>query len=353
MNKTKTLYAKDAKGDIRVWSIIPSTMGYVVEYGKLNGAMQQKKESIFEGKQNRTREEQINLQMNSAIKRQRDKGYVDSIEEAEKGLTNSLGLFKPMLAQKVEDNVIDFSTAYIQRKYDGNRCIIGNDGSGIKAYSRGSQFITSIGHILDSLNLEPGTFIDGELYCHGVRLQTIASWIKREQPETKKLKFHAYDIISPKMFRDRNADLTILLANCDVRYVERVPTHPLKDAAELRSYFNWFRAEGYEGAIVRHTTAGYEDGKRSKSLLKVKEWHDAEFKVLDIIPSKDGWARLVCRINKDKTFTVTCHGDHAHKIHVMQNKDDYIGRLVTVEYAYLTADGIPFHPVAKCWREEL
>lgn len=353
MNETKTLYAKDAKGDIRVWSITTQTMGYVIEHGKLNGAMQQKKESIFDGKQNRTREEQIDKQVKSAIKKQRDKGYVDSIEEAELGLTNSLGLFKPMLAQKIEDNVVDFSTAFIQRKYDGNRCIIGNDGTGIKAYSRGSQLITSIGHILNSLNLQPGTFIDGELYCHGVRLQTIASWVKKKQPETLRLKFHAYDTISPKPFKDRNADLSVALIGTDIRYIERVPTYPLKDANDLKMHFNWFRADGYEGAIVRHTNAGYEDGKRSKSLLKVKKWHDDEFLVTDITASKDGWALLQCVTGRGKPFSVTCHGPVDYKMQVFQTSEQHIGKLVTIEYAYLTADGIPFHPVAKCWREEL
>lgn len=352
MNETKTLYTKDAKGNIRVWSITPQVMGYVVEHGIIDGAKQRKTESIFDGKQNRTREQQIEQQINSAIKRQRDKGYVDSIEEAQKGITNSLGLFKPMLAQKVEDNVIDFSTAYVQRKYDGNRCIIGNDGSGIKAYSRGSQFITSIDHILDSLDLEPGTFIDGELYCHGVKLQTIASWIKRKQHDTLRLKFHAYDTISNKMFRDRFADLKLALAGTDCRTVEIAPTYPLKDAADLQMHFNWFRADGYEGAIVRHTTAGYEDGKRSKSLLKVKAWHDAEFMVVDIARSKDGWALLHCVTPRAKSFSVTCHGPVEYKIEVFQNAEHYIGKYVTVEYAYLTAEGIPFHPVAKCWREE-
>lgn len=36
--------------------------------------------------------------------------------------------------------------------------------------------------------------LDGELYCHGVNLQTINSWVKKNRPESMQIKLHLYDM---------------------------------------------------------------------------------------------------------------------------------------------------------------
>jgi DNA ligase-1 len=341
------LFIVDNKGQLRTWNIEAGSDGFIIRHGVYDGSMQEKYEHVPCGKVNRTQEEQIELQMLSRINKQIDKGYVYSIEEAlAKRATNALGLKKPMLAQTLDKTEIDYSSAFVQRKYDGNRCIITNVDGTIQAYSRNGKPVDSIDHILDIIRLAPGESIDGELYCHGESLQTIVSWIKRKQADTRKLKFHAYDYINHEPFEERFERLKTI-AN---KHVEIVPTYPVSTYEQMMEYFMQFRHEGYEGAIIRHTLAGYEDGKRSKSLVKVKAWQDDEFLVSDIIPSKDGWARLVCIDAYGRHFTVTCHGDLGYKQHVLLNKDEFIGEMVTVEYAYLTKDGIPFHPVAKGWR---
>jgi hypothetical protein len=38
---------------------------------------------------------------------------------------------------------------------------------------------------------------------------------------------------------------------------------------------------------------------------------------------------------------------------IFENKDDYIGQWITVEYFSETNDGQPFHPVATNWRNKL
>ena len=102
----------------------------------------------------------------------------------------------------------------------------------------------------------------------------------------------------------------------------------------------------------------HEAGKRSKGLIKVKPMHfgefvvDDEFLVVDIIPSKDGWAILVCETEEGKQFKVSCHGTFEYKKEVYENRDDYFGKHIRIEFAGLTKSKIPFHPVAICWREK-
>lgn len=341
------LYTKDNNGNIRVWSIEPEIDGFVITHGVLGGSLQTKFEEVLFGKVNRSQDEQIELQMNARISKQRDKGYVDTIEQAmARKPTNQLGLLKPMLAKSIEDVEIDYSSAFVQRKYDGNRCLITNTNGNIIAYSRNGKPINSIDHILCNLDLQEGETIDGELYCHGQTLQTIVSWIKRQQPESKRIKFNVYDYVSDKPFSERLKEIQ----RFDVDGVNIAETYHVSDLSEVMDLFKLFRNDGYEGAIVRHGLSGYQDGKRSKSLLKVKEWMDMEFMVYDIDVSKDGWAILNCKTLSGKTFNVTCHGDHSYKEYVWLHRDLFIGHYVTVEFAYFTADGIPFHPIAKGWR---
>lgn len=348
----KTMYLKDAKGQIREWRIDGETefdTGYLLmTYGLLNGEKITKVEEVYENMSGRDIEEQTLLRFNSRVSKMRDKGYVDSIEEARKGATNMLGMPKPMLAQKFKSvRNIDYSSAYAQRKYDGNRCLIANCDGEIIAYTRNGKRIDTIPHITSNADIPNGTILDGELYAHGESLQTIVSWIKRKQEKTKQLKYHVYDMIHEDAFPDRLSRLADFDLGSGISLVE---TAPLSSAEEAAEHLSLYRSEGYEGAIIRWGNWGYEDGKRSKSLVKMKEWNDREFVVEAITASKDGWAilHMTCGLNLE--FKASAPGTIDQKIETYMNRHNYIGRLVTIEYAYLTADGIPFHPIAKAWR---
>ena len=222
-----------------------------------------------------------------------------------------------------------------------------NSGGQIVAYTRNGKPITTIGHIMEDIQIPEGTILDGELYAHEESLQTIVSWIKREQEDTKKLRYICYDTVADVSFAER----VDLLYDFDLSgYTQVAPCYKSTSEGEAIEYFNDFRSQGYEGAILRWGAAGYEDGKRSKSLLKMKAWHDMEFEVFGVEVSKDGHGILNCKTVEGAWFKCTAPGTHKQKAHVAEFPELYIGRIVTIEYAYLTADRIPFHPVAKLWR---
>jgi hypothetical protein len=103
---------------------------------------------------------------------------------------------------------------------------------------------------------------------------------------------------------------------------------------------------------LRNGNFPYEDGKRSKSLLKIKSVQDSEFIVIDIERAKDlSMAILICKTNYGKEFRVSAPGTIEQKVHALYFKDSYVGKYVRVEYQNLTIDGIPFHPVATNWVE--
>ncbi len=346
---------KDNTGSMRVWSISSIGQTITIRHGQLGGSMQYKLETVQTGKATRTLDEQMMSRMASRISKQRDKGYRSNIDTA-KGMdrpVNTLGMPKPMLAKKLRDvKDIDFTNAIAQPKLDGNRCLIYRseiDGKN-RAYSRNGKPMEAIDHILDDISIGDNTILDGELYCHGYPLQTIVSWVKRKQENSLKLKYHLYDIVMNWPYKER---LEVLENTIHGDTVELVPSVSCNDISELMMHFREYREQGYEGAILRWGETGYEDGKRSKSLVKVKAWEDDEFFVIDIIPSKDGWGILVCDDKHGETFRVSAPGSMPEKYKILINKELYIGRDVTVEYANLTNDGVPFHPVAIGFRDEI
>lgn len=343
------LYKLDNKKQIRIWTIDPTDYGLRIEHGVLGGAMQEKYEQIGNGKAGRSLDDQIKSRINSRVVNQLAKGYKYSIEEANKGATNQLGLGRPMLAQPIKTiKKIDWTEAYVQFKYDGHRCLITKKNGMLIAYSRNGKIIESIDHILENLKVPEGYTLDGELYCHGETLQTIASWVKRKQADSAKLKYHVYDAMIDIPYAERYTYLHSIQADNLII----VPTTPVFDLPTVMSMFPLAIDQGYEGLILRQGSTGYEESKRSKSLIKIKQFLDDEFYVTDITQSADGWGVLQCITDKGKEFSVSAPGTMEMKRQVLDDKLMYINKFIKIEYANLTPDGIPFHPVAISWRNK-
>ena len=314
-------------------------------------------EEIKEGKASRSLQQQIDLRTEARIRGKVDNGYVRTREEAKNpGLKNVMGLHQPMLAQKFKDaKSFKFEDHYMQPKLDGHRCLITRQGSELIAYSRRGRVISTVDHILKDINIPEGTTLDGELYVHGEPLQTIASWAKRKQPNSEKLKYVIFDIIEDIPYEDRvkrlfnDLDLPVV----DIASHFTLPVVFPRSEEHVFEYFRESRDNGYEGIMLKNRTYAYEIGRRSRGLLKMKETHDDEFEVIDVSPSVDGWGVLHCRTVQGKVFRVSAPGTVPQKKYVLENKYSYIGAHITIEYAHLTKEGIPFHPNALRWRLDL
>jgi DNA ligase 1 len=313
-------------------------------------------EVVPEGLAGRTLDEQVQSRIASRIKRQRDRGYVDSIDQAiNNPLTNMLNQPPPMLAKKF-DQLRGWAGRYImQPKLDGFRNLTTNTGMGILAYTRGGIELPAITHITEALKpkMPEGITLDGEIYEHGTSLQTIASLAKRKQSGTTRLVYHVYDSIGPENFETRYADAKDIVDSVGSPNIVMVPNYEVTSVEEMWKYFRLFREQGFEGGMLRHLVMPYEPGTRSSGLIKVKEREDDDYEVIDVVPGSDGLGILVCKMPSGKTFKTLAPGDHGQKKETLLNKEKYIGRKVTVEYANLTNDGIPFHGVATRFLETL
>ena len=354
-----TLYRKNAGGigTWRIWNIDQTI--HIAHATVMGGSEVTHTELVPQGLAGRSIYEQIKLRINSRVSRMRDKGYKDTVEQALASSTNQLGLLRPMLAQSLDKvSSINYDGAVLQKKLDGHRCLITKQDGELIAYSRQGKEIPAIQHILKALTdrVSEGVTLDGELYVHGQPLQTLASWIKREQPRTAELNFVCYDLVSNDSYKDRHEEMRDVLNGVDTKANGKVlvlPYSPYTGEAAMFDELIRVRGAGFEGLMLRLDGRKYEDGKRSSSLIKVKKFHDDEFECIDIEPSRDGWGICVLKAKNGVVFRTSAPGTLPEKERQLKTKERYIGKFLTVEYSQLTNDGVPFHPSAIRWREDV
>lgn len=355
----KFLYRMNANslGSWRIWH--EGNTIHIAHATVLGGSEVFHTEIVPEGLAGRSLSQQIRSRIDSRISRMRDRGYKDTVVEAERDSNNQMGLLRPMLARSVDKvSNIDYTGAVLQKKLDGHRCMITKQEGKVIAYSRQGKEISSITHILGALRdvLPEGTTLDGELYCHGQPLQTLASWIKRAQDNTFLLNFVCYDLVAMDDYVERHKELSDIIKGTDTGRAGKIlplPYTPYMDRPSMYEEMHRVRSAGFEGLILRLAGRSYETGKRSSGLLKVKHFHDSEFKCIGVEPSADGWGICVLLADNGKEFRTPAPGTFAEKVDVLRNKEEYVGNWLTVEYSQLTVEGIPFHASAKCWREDV
>ncbi len=341
----KTLYKKDSKGKIRIWTIEAKLNQLIQNSGLIDGKLVEnvktcKSKNI--GKSNETTpEQQALLELESEYKSKLDEGYFKTITEAQDNL-----VLLPMLAKSYEDykSKIDWDSCYIQPKLDGMRCLakILKNGT-VQLISRDGKSIENMDHIIKELGtIKKDVILDGELYAHGLSFQENMKLIKKYRPgETEQIKYNVYDLVSNEPFSERKVRNYISsLENC----VE-VSTYKIKKD-DLNDYHTKFLSESYEGSIIRWGNAPYKIDGRSENLLKYKDFQDIACKIIDIIPAEQRpeWGVPVLNIN-GKTFKAGLKYPHRDREEFLKSKKNYIGKIAEIRFFEYTDDGLPRFPV--------
>lgn len=298
------------------------------------------------------------------VLKQRDKGYVDTREEAAAPVTNTLGRKRPQLSVKLEDfkGEVDWATAFIQPKLDGNRAL--NDDI---LYSRPGNEFVHLGHVSAQIAGTPlaSLHLDGELYTHGVPLQTITGFCKKLQDGTLDLVYWVYDSVSDKPFSERYADLEAAFSALPAAptHIKLTPTFKVSSMEEALRYLEQFEAEDYEGAILRWGNEGYQDDVRSVYSLKIKSFADMEVEICDYewgtpnrCPEGGEYLNptLVYKVpGTDRTAKITAPGSHLEKHQTGLNIDEKMGTLLTLKHKGFTKAGVPAIATAKCWHDPI
>jgi DNA ligase-1 len=139
----------------------------------------------------------------------------------------------------------------------------------------------------------------------------------------------------------------------DCPYIVLVPTTKVSRLSQLNELYSSYIEDGYEGQIVRRD--GLYENKRSKQLLKRKEFITEEFTLVDIQEGIGNWAgaakRIFFRYKTGDVVKAGLRGTKEFARRLLEEKDKYIGSPVTIRYFTPTPADVPrfgvaidFHP---------
>lgn len=361
--KFPTLFTTRENGGLQEWTLEVDGNKMRTHSGKVGGKIMVsiwvESEGKNKGQSNETTpEEQCMKEAQSKWDHHIEKGYSEDPKNA--GKTE---FFEPMLANKFKDRekIVTYPI-FAQPKLDGIRTICTIDG----IFSRNGKPLPTLNFIRESLqpvfDQYPELVIDGEGYADKLSkdFNKIISIVKKMKPtledikEAKEfIKYHVYDcnLGGNEVFSVRSKFINDLLKSYS--YVSLVATYEVKDRAELDTLYGQMLQDNYEGQMIR-LDAKYEN-RRTNSLLKRKEFQDAEYKILEVhegVGNRTGTVGYMCFKTPDgRDFRSNIKGTHPYLRELLARKDSLIGKMATIKFFDLSKDMVPRFPFVIKIRE--
>jgi DNA ligase-1 len=358
-----TLYHKGSKGTIYSWKVWTEGEDIFTEYGQIAGKKQTSCKTAVPknvGKSNETTAiDQAESEAQSMWTFKVERKYKESVADAE-----DEEVFLPMLAVPFEKRKGKKKEGHtypcdVQPKLDGVRCLAFWEGNVVRLMSRGGKY-WNCPHIVARLEqtLPKNIVLDGELYIHGETFQAITKLVKKLRPETVNVQLHAYDCVilddRDAQWPARRAALKAWLDDFDGKEVVSVKTRTAKTEEQVKELQGKFMESGYEGAIVRcYDGSAYRFGYRSKRLLKVKTFLDAEFEVVDVthgVGKFKDCALFWCKTEEGKLFKATPKGTMEYRRQLLRDGENNVGKVLKVQFQNWTDEGLPRFPVSVGFR---
>jgi len=357
------LYKKTATGATQEWQIFSSNGEYHTVSGQTDGKKitntptKCKGKNI--GKKNETSAaQQAELEARAKWQKKKDEGYIEDVDSLDGA--NPLRL-DPMLAKDYADyaDKITFPV-FCQPKLDGLRCIITRQG----AFSRQWKPFVTLQHIRDAVqplfDKHPDILaFDGEMYSHELKenFEKIVSIVKQPKatPEDiekckQSVQYHIYDVIydKPKKYSARQAEILTMLTilfdqDQEQEYIQYVETLPAFNQEEMDQLYASCIREGYEGQMIRTWDSVYQH-KRTKDLLKRKDFHENEYEIVGYKEgkgSREGCIILRLAMADGTEFDSVPVGGIEYQQKLWNRRLDLLGLQATVKYQNLSSDGVP------------
>lgn len=361
--KLPKLFHKRDTGALQEWVIEVDGSKIRTISGMVDGKLVTSNWSTCEGKNigranETTPEAQALSEAQSKWQRRIDKGYKEDPAKIGQGM-----YFEPMLAKKFDDYKDELEyPVYCQPKLDGIRAVCTKDG----VFSRNGKPLVTLNFIYESLKplfkKYPNLTVDGEGYADKFAndFNKIVSLIKKSKPtpediaEAKEhIKYHVYDcsLDDDKIFSERSKFIRSELDGNDL--VSLVATHKVDTRVQLDELYGKFLEAGYEGQMIR-IDAKY-DNKRSVSLLKRKEFQDAEYKILSVEEGEGNREGTVGYMTFEtaagRPFKSNVKGNFDYLRELLKNKTRLPGKYATIKYFNVSKDDVPRFPFVVAIRD--
>ncbi|EPY27210.1 DNA ligase [Strigomonas culicis] len=325
---------------------------------------------------------------------------------------------QPMLAQRwelVSDQLLQKSAAgesvslLASPKIDGIRCMVGYNKAqkNIVFFSRGGIVLECCHGIEQQLEplfaRDPTLMLDGELFAPECNFEQLNGFVRRlrktSTPEVRLaqdrlLEYFAFDIMYSQLlsapdapFEERYRLLKQLIPTCGAKRIsnyvhDEKKKKRIRDSArlanavvnaqgdkkvkvyhvpaarvhpeEMESVLQEACSQGFEGVMLRRPEFPYEHGKRSFGLLKYKQMHDAEYKIVGFVAGegkfKGGMGAFVCETKDGLRFHAPPKVSLERRLALWKERSELMGKYVTIQYQELSSQDVPRFPIAKSVR---
>ncbi len=394
------LYKINSNNKLYCWTIeiVAAGNGYeiITRNGEKDGKMVSHSTLIEKGKASRTVLEQATLEANAKFKNKKEKelytedpsALTSSIEDTKKsGGKKSVSnkMVRPMLAQEFDFSKYEKAgssrsfkiafPAFVQRKYDGIRCLAYmKDGKVVLESRTGEPFEkfdllrTQIETLFSKMSAEMrnGFYWDGELYTNDIPFNEISGLVrmtvKHAKPadieKSNKIHYYIYDCININNIEMNCKERYAFMDNYfkgfkkgELQMIHRVETEIAEQPADVKSKHDSYVTQGYEGIMIRDMSGAYEVDKRSKYLQKYKEFNENEFKIVGFHEENGGLVIWDVILPNGKTCACAPNASDAQRKEMFKNGSQYIGKMLTVYYFGEDADGRLRFPRGKAIRE--
>ncbi|NMP31867.1 DNA ligase [Thalassotalea sp. M1531] len=241
---------------------------------------------------------------------------------------------------------IQLATTY-QQEADFNQYWVSEKLDGVRGYWDGSQMYTRRGH---RINLPtfftknwPNKALEGELWINRGQFEQIAAIANKMQAkdyEWQKVKFMLFDIPTHKgNFSERITSMRNIVLNANNRHLQMIEQYRVTDNAQLGKWLEITTSAGGEGLMLHKAQAYYKQG-RSRNVMKLKPFYDAEALVIAHLPGKGKY------LNKLGALRVKTNDGLIFKVgsgfsDVERENPPPIGSIITYKYSGKTSKGVP------------
>jgi DNA ligase-1 len=368
----------------------------ITRNGEKDGKTVEHSTLIEKGKANRSILEQAVLEANSKFKSKKEKElYTEDLSSLSSSLEDSKKsggkkavsnkMVRPMLAQEFDFSKYEKTgssrsfkiafPAFIQRKYDGIRCLAYmRDGKVILESRTGEPFEkfdllrNEIATLFSKMSVEMRDqfYWDGELYTNDIPFNEISGLVRMTVKHAKpadiekanKIHYYIYDCIHLENLemncKERYAFMDTYFKQFtkkDIPMIHRVETEVVEQPSDVKAKHDAYVSDGYEGIMIRDMSGCYEVDKRSKYLQKYKEFNENEFKIVGFHEENGGLVIWDVILPNGKTCACAPNASDTQRKEMFKNGDKYIGKMLTVYYFGEDADGRLRFPRGKAIRE--
>ena len=286
----------------------------------------------------------------------KDLGIRAGAKVINKAIPNLIPTFSVALAKEYDS--CDWKDGwYASRKLDGVRClaVVNNEGE-CTLYSRMGKELTTLNKVKTAIEATGivSVVFDGEICLVDENgnedFQGIMKQLRRKNHQIENPAYMIFDMLDINEFNNQKGDIILserlrtlrswlqgrFIDNTILRYTDQTQ---ITDDNHFNYWSELSSKEGWEGVMLRKDVS-YE-GKRTKNLVKVKKFFDAEYEVVDY----DNDDHEVVRDGKSETIKMLAQVWIKHKGHRVKVGSGWsqeqrlqymdgsiVGKIITVQY---------------------